>query len=311
MGLYYCRWYMYCTAEHHFFTTRFLQVLLPRLAFGFTLSQDDATQSNKKTKAPALSRKCNMWKNGISWHDTNGVKAVFEVKDLQTATVTMTCTERGEIHCVRLRTQLINTILKARDDFCPRVHVEECIMEVAGGDLQAEVESPSHSIKYLSRVIANRDPNDYPDLTLIHPDGHAGKRISELLYFEPYAVFTPELIKQLFAQESAQKLVSSSFITELARHMYPFNDSLEQVLTPDPSILSRKYKDHLDSLGERSRQQLRCKHILEAWLEQLGPAATYRKLRRELNKYSIFCGRNPLDLVCTYQSLPVYEYEYT
>ena len=310
-GLYYCRWYMYCTAEHHFFTTRFLQVLLLRLAFRFALSQDDATQTNKKTKAQALSRKCNMWKNGINWSDTNGVKAVFEVKDLQTATVTMTCTERGEIHCVRLRTQLINTILKARDDFCPRVHVEECIMEIAGGDRKAEVECPSTSIKYLSRVIANRDPSDYPDLTLTHPDGHAGKRISELLYFEPYAVFTSELIKQLFAQENAKKLVSSSFITELARHMYPFNDSLEQVLTPDPSILSRKYKDHLDSLSKRSRQQLKCKHILEAWLEQLGPAVTYRKLRRELNKYSIFCGRNPLDLVCTYQSLPVYEYEYT
>ena len=81
--------------------------------------------------------------------------------------------------------------------------------------------------------------------------------------------------------------------------MYPFTDSLELVLNPDPTILSEKYKDQVHGLGEKSRQQLKCKYVLEAWKEQLGPAATYRKLRQELNKYSIFCGRNPLNMVGT------------
>ena len=91
--------------------------------------------------------------------------------------------------------------------------------------------------------------------------------------------------------------VPSSFVTELASRMYPFRDALEKALKPNPSVLSRKYKEvHQDSLGEISRQQLRCRYILEAWLE-LEPAATYKALRQELNKYSIFCGRNPLNLV--------------
>ena len=281
-----------------FFTARFLQVLLLRLAFGFAVSQDDATPSNKKTKAPALSRKCNMWKNGISWSDTNGVKAVFEVNDLRRATVTMTCIEGGEIQCVRLRTELVKAILNAKDDFCPCVHVEECIMEVRGGDLQAEVEGPSLSIKYLSNMIANRDPKDDPDLVLTHSDGSTGNKVSKLLYFEPYAVLIADLITQLFAKENAKEKVPSSFIKELASCMYPLNDVLEKALKPDPSVLSGKCKEvHPDSIGEISRQQLRCKHILEAWLEQLGTAATYQMLRQELNKYSIFCGRNPLNLV--------------
>ena len=243
-----------------------------------------------------------MWKNGISWSNNNGVKSVFEVNNLKTITLDMTCKAGGEIQCVRLRTELIKAILKARDDLCPRVHVEECVMELSnshnGSDLQFIAEF-SHSIKDLSRTIADRNSNDYPDLTLIHSDGSTGKQISELLYFEPYAVLTLDLITQLFEKENAKKLVSSSFIMELASRMYPFNDSLEEILRPNPSVLNSKCKEvHPDNLGETSRQQLRCMHILEAWLKQLGHDATYKTLRQELNKYSIFCGRNPLNLVC-------------
>ena len=224
-------------------------------------------------------------------------KVVFEVKDLQIATLRMICMEGREIHCVRLRTKLIRNVMKAKNEFCPHLNVEECITEMEAGNFQRVVKCPSHSIKYLSTTIANRDPKDDPDLILIHSDGSTGKRVLELLYFEPYAVLTPDLIIQLFAKENAKQLVSTSFITKLASHMCLFNDSLEQVLNPDPSVFSGRYKDHVQSLGEKSRQQLRCEHILAAWVEQLGPAATYRRLGQELNNYSIFCGRNPLDLV--------------
>ena len=295
---YCCDWLLCSAAEDQFFTTQFLHVLLLRLAFLFAPPQDETMPSSRKIKTPVLSRRCHMWKNGISWPDTNGVKAVFEMKDLKTASLKMICLEGREIHCVRLRTKLIGAILKAKNEFCACVHVEECLMEVAAGNLQMILDCPSHGIKYLSRTIANRDPKDDPDLVLTHSDGSTGKKISELLYFEPYAVLTADLITQLFAKENVKKKVPSSFVTELASRMYPFSDALEKALKPDPSVLSGKYKEvHPDSLGEISRQQLRCKHILEAWLEQLGPAATYKTLRQELNKYSIFCGRNPLNLV--------------
>ena len=294
---YCCGWFMYCT-DGRFFTIRFLHVLLLRLAFLFAPPQDDATPSGRKTKSPALSCRCNMWKNGISWPDTNGVKAVFEVNDLKTATLRMICIEGREIHCVRLRTKLINSIMEAKNEFCPHVNVEECVIEVDPGNYQTVVDCPSHSVKYLSSMIANRDPKDDPDLILTHSDGSTGKRVSELLYFEPYAVLTPDLITQLFAKENAKKQVSSSFITRLANCMYPFTDSLRRIFDLDPSVLSARLKqDHLESLDELSRRQLRCKHILEAWMEQKDSRLTHRRLRQELNEYSIFCGRNPLDLV--------------
>ena len=78
-----CGWFMYSPVQARFFTTQFLHVLLLRLAFLFAPPQDDATPSSSKTKTPTLSRRCNMWKNGISWPDTNGVNAVFEMKGLK------------------------------------------------------------------------------------------------------------------------------------------------------------------------------------------------------------------------------------
>ena len=296
---YCCSWLMFSTVEDRFFTIRFLHVLLLRLAFLFAPPQDDATPSSSKTRSAALSRRCNMWENGISWPDTNGVKACFELKNLKTVILKMTCMEGREIHCVRLRTKLINVIVEAKNEFCPRVNVEECIMEVEAGNFQRVMECPSHSIKYLSSMIADQDPTDDPDLILTHSDGSTGKQISKLLYFDSYVVLSSDLITQLFSKENTKKLVSITFITKLASHMYPFSDSLEQVLNPDPSVFSEKCKDQVQSLGEKSRRQLKCKHILETWVEQLGPTATYRKLRQELNKYSIFCGRNPLNLVST------------
>ena len=73
-----------------------------------------------------------------------------------------------------------------------------------------------------------------------------------------YVVLSSDLISQLFATENAKKLVSVTFITKLASRMYPFSDSLEQVLNPDPSIFSEKCKHQVQSLGEKSRRQLKC-----------------------------------------------------
>ena len=293
-------WLLSSSVEHQFFTTRFLHVLLLRLAFLFSQPQDDTASRSAKEEPPAVKRSCKMWKNGITWHDANGVSTLFEVRDLRTVVLSMSCVEESRIHCVRLRSLLIQTILKSKDEFCPRVPTNEFVVEVADDSrLQALDECPSYSINNLSSRISTRSAIDNPDLTLINPDGGKGKRISELLYFEPYALLTPDLITKLFTKETAKQSVSDDFITELAKRMYSFCDALLQVLEPSSKALSKKCADIHGSLGEVSKQQLMCEHIVETWVEQQQRSATYGNLKRQLNRYSVFCGRNPLNLVCT------------
>ena len=149
--------------------------------------------------------------------------------------------------------------------------------------VHSELGSPPHQLHY-------------------RPSLAPGKRISELLYFEPYTLLTSDLIAQMFSKENGNLILSDAFLSDLAGRLYLYNNILSQILAPHPRLLSEKLKMDvysLDSLDEMSKH-LRCVHILEAWMEQQDSAATYRRLRQELNKYSIFCGRNPLDLVCGY-----------
>ena len=294
-------------AEYQFFTVRFLHVLLLRLAFNFALPQDSAVPGNTEVEIPGLKRSCTMCKNGITWSDGNGVSALLEMKDLKTVILVMSSMKGREIHCVRLRTQLIKTILKAKSEFCPRVLVEEFIMDIGSGrELQVVEEclpsSTEYSIQYLSGRIAARGAQDPPDMSLVNPDGSKGKHISQLLYFEPYSLLTSKLIAQMFSDENSNHIVPDTMISQLAGSLYPCNNILVQVLLSQPVLLREKLVDEMDpdvlDCLAASSQLLRCVHILKAWVEQLGPDATCRRLRHELNKFSIFCGRNPLDLVC-------------
>ena len=208
-----------------------------------------------------------MWKSGITWHDRNGVATYFEVRDLKTVILIMSSMKGSEIHCVRLRTQLIKAILRAKKNFCLRVDVEECIMEVEIERLfQAEQKCSSqntkYSLKYLSDRISTRDTSDHQDLLLVNPDGSPGKRISELLCFEPYTLITADLIAQLFLKENSEIILSDAFLSELAGRFYPYNNILVQMLMPHPKLLNEKLKRDvysLDSLDEMSKQ-LRCVH---------------------------------------------------
>ena len=304
---YCCGWFLHSTAEHQFFTARFLHILLLRLAFLFAVPQDNAIPTANKNETPVLKRSCTIWKSGISWHNTNGVSTLLQVSDLKTVILIMSSPKGSEIHCIRLRAQLIKTILKARKEFCPRVDVEECIMEVESEKvIQAIQKCPSqctkYSLKYVCDRVSTRDAKDHQDLVLVNPDGSPGKQISELLYFEPCTLLTSDLISQMFSRHNSNFILSDAFLSELAARFYLYNNILSQILMPQPRLLSEKLKKDiysLDSLDVMS-QQLRCVHILEAWMEQQKSPPTYRKLRQELNKYSIFCGRNPLDLVCGY-----------
>lgn len=164
--------------------------------------------------------------------------------------------------------------------------------------MQAVEGCPTTSIKYSLNYLSDRiSASNHQDLFLVNPDGSAGKRISELLYFEPYSLLTSDLIQLIFSNENADHSMSDSIISELAACLWPCNNVLVEVFVPHPWLLAEKCKMDAYLLGDQDEIS-KCKHILEAWIEQQGPAATHRKFRQELDKYSIFCGRNPLNLVC-------------
>ena len=80
---YLCGWALQLSTSGQFFTPRFLQVLLLRLAFSLALAPHEHTS----TKLPALQRNCQVWKNGICWGDKSGVEALVEVNENKSVVV--------------------------------------------------------------------------------------------------------------------------------------------------------------------------------------------------------------------------------
>ena len=68
---YHCGWILQCIGPDQSFSSRFLQVLLLRLAFSFALVKVEEDET-----IPAFQRECSIWKNGIFWGEMFGMEII-------------------------------------------------------------------------------------------------------------------------------------------------------------------------------------------------------------------------------------------
>ena len=107
-----CGWYYKCHPDQ-FLTSRFLHVLILRLAFSFALGLDKYHPSQR---APVLCRRCSVWKHGIGWLQ-DGIETVVEVGlQCQWVNIMMRCLKGKEVKCVQLRSAVIQEIKNARNE---------------------------------------------------------------------------------------------------------------------------------------------------------------------------------------------------
>ena len=120
---YKCGWCLHCK-EAIFFTSRFLHVLLIRLAFTYALPA--ASSPIEENSLVIERRQCNIWKNGIHWLNMDGVETIIQVKEQNTAVVLfMGCLEGSEVKCIQLRSAIIETILSTKEKYSAAVDAEE------------------------------------------------------------------------------------------------------------------------------------------------------------------------------------------
>ena len=189
---YLCGWALQCSISGQFFTPRFLQVLLLRLAFSLALAPHEHTS----TKVPALQRNCQVWKNGLCWGDESGVETLVEVKENKSAVVMLRCLKGSEVECARVQSIVIGKIQQIRKTFCPKVTVSEYLLH--------HCDSKQYPPKPLSELalvnvedIAAAVMKQKP--SIVKP----GKVIplSEILGFEPYTCFGVSILQQLFSDQ--------------------------------------------------------------------------------------------------------------
>ena len=212
---YLCGWVLHCSNSGQFFTSRFLHVLLLRLAFSLALAQDQHTASTEllaqdqhtsSTELLALQRNCQVWKNGICWGDKRGVEALVEVKENKSVVVMLRCLKGCEVQCACIQSTIIGKIQQVRKTFCPKMTVSEYLIHHC--DSKQYPPKPLSELRLvnvedIATAVTEKNPS------IVKP----GKVVplSEILGFEPYTSPGVSILQQLFGKQTPSSVLQQLF----------------------------------------------------------------------------------------------------
>ena len=275
---YRCGWILQCSLPHQFLTPQFLHVLLIRLAFSFAMSPGN---THEVQTSPVLERRCCVWKNGICWLNRKGVETTVEVTEQSTVvSLTVSCLTGREMECVKHRSQVIKCILETREELSPVVTMKESLIHPGSLTTPTPLSSLQlYSLSELAEALVDDES------VLVSQPGKTMVEVEQLLHFEPYFCFSLEMLRVLFAEEHSEEIVPETFFDVVSKTAHTKVDHLKQLFSIDSIKL------------QRDQPGYQCKQVFLVWKENT-QTPTYRALRSALDKYSVFCGRNPLVSVC-------------
>ena len=275
----YSGWVFQCSKPEQFFSNRFHQVLLLRLAFSFALAPSDQSSAD----ALVLQRRCQVWKNGICWANLSGGEAIIEIIDLRK--VVAIVHSKKKIELSRLRSSIISTVINAKKQFSSKVTVKESLLLPEDAmkyplDL-AQVKAVN--IKDVAETIKKR--KEY-----VLKENHQIIKLEKLIGFEPYANLGESILEEVFdEQESAEENLDKLFF-RLADRTHQHNELRAVCELP----LSRLANERTPQ-GDIHR--LACD--FQRWRDEKGKKGTKENFRKRLNQFSVFAGRNPLLMSAT------------
>jgi len=288
---YSCGWCVQCKLQQ-FLTPRFLQVLLLRLVFSYAaaINQDSDPVENSDTvkdmdlvKVSGLNRICDVWKNGTHWCTRDGVEVLVEVIEQNTMVLLlMRCVQGQEMECVKLRSAIVRKILAAKEKFCSQVEMQEYFLDAS------DVSSYPTSVDKLAKVDMKEVIKTVQDAApcILHQGGMIS--LNKLLYFEPYSTLGKELLNFIFDSENNDKKVPTETLLKISTLRHPalqhFTHML-QVPCNEVAFYQETWQKHPSFVLH---------HVFEYWQGLKTNGGTFLELQEEFDKYSIFCGRNPL-----------------
>ena len=270
---YSCCWVLQCL-EQHYLNPRFQQVLLLRLAFEH--SQAVAPHKVVAT-SPVLHQQCSLWKNGIKW-STDSSDVLVEISYHSVALYLSCRTEvskRSEqLELVNTRAHVIAQILKAKAEFCGSVKTVEEFVPHPHYPVPIPCTS-GISIESIANAICSGRKK-------VHISAHRLIPVSELLCFEPFQFCTLQCLVDLYSKQHLCFIVASSFIEFLSSNVTSVDDFCTLLNVPIHKVL-------VDSSSSDCHKAVK---MFREWQTQ--SEGTYQLLRKQMDKYSIFWGRNIL-----------------
>ena len=206
--------------------------------------------------------------------------------------------------CVRLRSSLISKVLETKEELCPGISTTELLIDPSN---LSSYPLPSSSELTLYRVAdqvvkAVRECKPF----ILDTTGRKKLKLEKALHFEPYHGIQVRCIDRLFDNEVANQEVDDSFLHDLASNIHiklMEYISMQAALRMFSISNARHFYSYCQQFPtERYNPAMRCFCLFLTW-KKYDPNSTYQSLRTTLDKYSIFCGRNPLVRLHCYEIL--------
>ena len=225
--------------ENQFFTSRFLHVLLLRLAYTFPLACESSIVS------PPNQRQCTVWTNGIFWDNEEGISTVVELIDHNQRLVVLMSHRSNSrpVECSKHRSAVIRLILDLQQEFCSNVETAEYLISCSL--LPVDKVCPSDNdllpIKNVARSMLLHTPY------ILNSAGNSSDQSTEeMLSFEPYYQLSPSSVCELMDSSKADQLISQGLLDEVKTRC-----QLPQLELQSHSCL-RKCIDELSMFSDRN-----------------------------------------------------------
>ena len=228
-------WCLVCVDPEQYLSSRFLHILLLSVAYRFSRSFRRKVTSSLH----GLQRRCTVWKNGISWTDSDNITTLIELLDNnRRVLVAMSCSKDRPMEHAKLRSSLISLVHCLHQEHCPSVQVYECLI------------SPSLVQQYPFNDLPDTDLFDIQDVAesilcrkpFISSQSECciGRLPTQSLPLEPYHLLSPSSVCELFNHSSADQPVPTTLLHEITKHF--------SRLKMKPQVY-KELKEHLDKLS--------------------------------------------------------------
>ena len=264
-------WILKCNYLDQFFNSRFLQVLLLRLAFSFALN----TSGVDPSQSIGIHRKCCLWKNGIFWGRTFAMQTLVEVApDNKSVLLLARFQEDDLLQCVHHRSKVINTILQCKEQFCPRIQTTELFLD-SSSPHQYPLNLPNESNICTLQDLATAVVSDSKSRRVVLQCATIPAK--NYLSFDPYLEMRLSTIQELWDETNEKKVVSESCLLRLVQQA---TDELRCLIKTIIGTSIGEDQLYQDLLRWRDSDKTKQK--------------TYKEVHQKVDQYSVFAGRNVL-----------------
>ena len=278
-------WLLQCIKREQFLSPRFLQVLLLRLAYSLAFVSSEKKSSDSDESS--LERNCYVWKCGICWSDTTGVEIIVEVVNQKNVIVLTRSLKQieSQTKLTFTRSQIIKRVLDTKNELCPKVTMKESLLH------PADTTSYPLDLAQVRVVKINKIAHAVVEakLGVMDSDHQMVDLKSGLLCFEPYIGFKQSILDELF-EEDDHVTVEDGFLFKIAESVLKNIDFVIELFKPSQIRLANL----MDCAPPGDVHKL--VRVFQLWREEMGAEGTRYNLRKKLDQFSIFVGRNPLSL---------------